>query len=65
MIDNPEYKGKWAPRKVANPGYFKVEHASDFSPIGAVAIEILANDKGIGFDNILIGHSESEAAALV
>ena len=23
MIDNPEYKGEWAPRKIANPGYFE------------------------------------------
>jgi len=23
MIDNPEYKGEWAPRKISNPGYFE------------------------------------------
>jgi hypothetical protein len=23
MIDNPEYKGEWAPRKIDNPGYFE------------------------------------------
>jgi hypothetical protein len=62
MIENPDYVGEWAPRKIPNPGYFKVEHASDIAPIGAVAIEILANDAGIAFDNILIGHSVKEAA---
>lgn len=23
MIDNPEYKGEWAPRKIDNPSYFE------------------------------------------
>ena len=23
MIDNPAYKGEWAPRKIANPAYFE------------------------------------------
>ena len=23
MIDNPDYKGEWAPRKIPNPGYFE------------------------------------------
>ena len=28
MIDNPDYKGEWAPRKIANPDYFE-----DFTPV--------------------------------
>lgn len=23
MIDNPAYKGEWAPRKIPNPDYFE------------------------------------------
>ena len=28
MIDNPEYKGEWAPRKIDNPAYFE-----DLTPV--------------------------------
>jgi hypothetical protein len=28
MIDNPAYKGEWAPRKVPNPAYFE-----DLTPV--------------------------------
>jgi hypothetical protein len=28
MIDNPEYKGEWAPRKIDNPDYFE-----DLNPV--------------------------------
>ena len=28
MIDNPAYKGEWAPRKIANPDYFE-----DLTPV--------------------------------
>ena len=55
LIDNPEYQGVWTPRKIKNPHYFYQAKPSDHLPkIGAVAIEILANDVGIQFDNIMI-----------
>ena len=28
MIDNPAYKGEWAPRKIAKPDYFE-----DLTPV--------------------------------
>jgi hypothetical protein len=28
MIDNPAYKGEWAPRKIPNPAYFE-----DLTPV--------------------------------
>lgn len=28
MIDNPAYKGEWAPRKISNPDYFE-----DLTPV--------------------------------
>lgn len=61
-IKNPEYKGEWAPRKIPNPDYFKDENpVANLKPIGAIAIEILANDKGIHFDSIMIGNDVTEA----
>jgi calnexin len=61
MIANPAYKGPWAPRQIANPNYFVDEQPSNLAKIGAVAVEILVNDAGISFDNILLGHDEAAA----
>jgi len=62
MIPNPEYIGEWKPRKIANPGFFEESNpVNTIPPIGAIAIEILANDKGIHFDNIMIGNDIAEA----
>lgn len=32
MIDNPKYKGEWAPQKIANPAYFE-----DLTPVKSLA----------------------------
>ena len=61
IIPNPAYKGEWKPRKIANPNYFEDPHPSNLAPIGAVSFEILANDRGIAFDNILLTHDEAAA----
>lgn len=37
MIDNPEYKGIWAPRKIDNPDYFEDASPANFEPMGAVS----------------------------
>lgn len=61
MIDNPDYQGIWAPKQIKNPHYFYQAKPSDNLPkIGAVAIEILANDVGVQFDNILIATDEAK-----
>ncbi|GBG28163.1 Calnexin-like [Hondaea fermentalgiana] len=66
MIDNPEYKGVWKPRRIENPAYFEeASPVTTIKPIGAVAIEILANDKGLRFDNIIIGNDVKEAADFI
>lgn len=62
MIDNPEYKGVWKPRKIANPNYFKDSSPSKFEKMGAIGFELWTMQNNIMFDNIYIGHSESEAA---
>lgn len=79
LIANPKYKGKWAPRKIknpafigpwvqknmSNPDYYEVlDPFSALPPVAALAIEVLTNDGGIHFDNLLIGTSLTDAFAL-
>ena len=62
LIDNPDYVGEWSPRKIDNPNFYEDKHpARSLDPIGAVAIEILAGDDGITFDNIYLGSSPAAA----
>jgi len=61
IIPNPAYKGVWKPRRIPNPEHFVDEHPSNLAPIGAIAFEILANDRGIAFDNIVLTHDEKAA----
>ena len=65
MIDNPEYKGEWAPRKIPNPNYFEdLTPAKSLIPIGGVGIELWTMTEDILFDNIYVGHSVEDANAL-
>lgn len=65
MIDNPEYKGEWAPRKIPNPNYFEdLTPVKSLKPIGGVGIELWTMTEDILFDNIYVGHSVEDAAAL-
>lgn len=63
-IENPAYKGVWAPRKIANPDYYEDKTPANFEPMGAIGFEIWTMQKDILFDNIYIGHSVEDAAAL-
>jgi len=63
-IDNPAYKGVWAPRKIPNPDYFEDKTPANFEPMGAIGFEIWTMQSDILFDNIYIGHSVEDAAAL-
>lgn len=64
FIENPDYKGVWAPRKIANPDYFEDKTPAAFEPMGAIGFEIWTMQSEILFDNIYIGHSIEDAAAL-
>eukprot|EP01090_Pellita_catalonica_P020632 TRINITY_DN7466_c0_g1_i1.p1 TRINITY_DN7466_c0_g1~~TRINITY_DN7466_c0_g1_i1.p1 ORF type:complete len:529 (+),score=113.01 TRINITY_DN7466_c0_g1_i1:77-1663(+) len=55
-IPNPAYKGEWKPRQITNPNYFQDDKPSDFTLLGGVGIEVLANDANVMFDNLVIGH---------
>jgi calnexin len=61
IITNPEFKGEWKAKKIPNPSFFVDEHPANLAPISAVSFEILANDRGIAFDNILLTHNEEAA----
>ena len=37
MIDNPAYKGPWAPRKIKNPDFFEDKTPANLEPMGAVS----------------------------
>lgn len=63
-IDNPLYKGVWAARMIKNPAFFEDKTPANFEPMGAIGFEIWTMQSDILFDNIYIGHSEEDAAAL-
>ena len=62
LIDNPAYKGVWAPRKIPNPNYFQDNSPSKFEKMAAIGFELWTMQSNILFDNIYVGHSESDAA---
>jgi hypothetical protein len=65
MIDNPAYKGEWAPRQIPNPDYFEDLHpASSLNKIGGVGVELWTMTEDILFDNIYVGHSPEDARKL-
>ena len=64
LIENPDYQGVWSPRIIPNNAFFEEPFPLKKLPeIGAVAIEVLANDAGISFDSIMIGNDIAEATA--
>lgn len=48
MIDNPEYKGEWAPRKIANPVYFE-----DLTPVKSLVPIVRHVVAFLGFGHLL------------
>jgi len=64
LIDNPLYKGIWAPKKIANPAYFEDNSPSNFDKMSHIGFELWTMQKDIAFNNIYIGHSESDAQKL-
>ncbi len=65
MIDNPVYKGEWAPQKIANPNYFEDNTpVKSLIPIGGVGVELWSMTEDILFDNIYVGHSVEDARKL-
>merc|ERR1712055_665104 len=65
MIDNPEYKGEWKPRQIANPEY----NPDDAKDIGKYAenckigFDLWQGKSGTIFDNMMITDDPAEAKA--
>lgn len=67
LIDNPDYIGEWKPQRIKNPSFFVDTTPAEglLSNIGSIALEVWIHEYGdIAFDNILVGNSEDDAAAL-
>lgn len=52
MVDNPAYKGVWAPRKISNPNYFEDKMPSNFEPMAGIGFELWTMQENILFDNV-------------
>ncbi len=49
------FQGKWAPRRIPNPGYF--EDKTPFLhllPISAVGFELWSTSPSVSFDNVIV-----------
>merc|ERR1712226_497432 len=54
QIKNPKYKGKWKPRKIANPDFFTDNEPYAMTTIDAVGLELWSMSDEIMFDNFII-----------
>lgn len=64
-VPNPAYKGPWAQKNITNPGFYEVKDPySSLPPVAGLAIEVLANNAGIHFDNLVVGRSLDAAFAV-
>eukprot|EP01068_Selenidium_serpulae_P015347 Selendium_serpulae@DN6201_c0_g1_i4.p1 len=57
MVDNPEYKGPWKRRTMANPAYYKLEKPHRMYPMSAVGFELWTMQGNLLFDNIVISRN--------
>ena len=64
QIPNPDYIGTWSPRMIPNPDYFQDENPAKFEKMAGIGFELWTMQSDILFNNIYIGHSESDAKAL-
>merc|ERR1712146_730089 len=62
LIDNPEYKGEWAPKKIPNEKYDA--DLVTWDDLTHVGFELWTVNSGSIFDNIYVGDSIDEANAL-
>jgi len=63
QIDNPAYKGIWKPRQIANPEYFEDKTPCILPKIDSVGIDIWTMQKGLLFDNFVLGTDPARVAA--
>lgn len=58
LIKNLAYKGKFKPRVISNPNFFKDKNPYKMCPFSAIGFELWAVEQGVIFDNILITSDE-------
>merc|ERR1711968_32827 len=60
-ISNPEYKGVWEAKKIANPDYEDDDNLYAFEDFGFIGFDLWQVKGGTIFDNIIITDDKSEA----
>merc|ERR1719171_835140 len=63
QIDNPAYKGVWAPKKIANPAYVDDTSIGQYGSFSWVGIDVWQVKSGTIFDNLLITDDVEAAKA--
>merc|ERR1712110_1025725 len=63
MGKNPDYKGVWAPKKIANPAYVDDDQLYSYDSFAFVGIDIWQVKSGTIFDNLLITDDVDAAKA--
>ena len=62
MISNPNYQGKWEPRKIANPDFFEDKNPfSSLTTFASIGLELWSMTDNIYFDNFIITDDEAVA----
>merc|ERR1739845_185443 len=61
MISNPEYKGVWGAKKIANPEYVDDDTVYKYEDFGFIGFDLWQVKGGTIFDNIIITDDTAEA----
>merc|ERR1712054_687843 len=64
MIDNPEFKGEWNVKRIANPKFVDDDSLYAFEDFGFIGFDLWQVKGGSIFDNIIITDDEAEADKL-
>merc|ERR1712054_590907 len=64
MIDNPEFKGEWNVKRIANPKFVDDDSLYSFEDFGFIGFDLWQVKGGSIFDKIIITDDEAEADKL-
>merc|ERR1712228_1102871 len=62
-IDNPEYKGIWTAKKIANPEYEDDDSVYKYADFGFIGFDLWQVKGGTIFDNVIVCDDVAEADA--
>merc|ERR1719378_529988 len=60
-ISNPEYKGIWEAKKIANPEYVDDDKIYKYDDFGFIGLDLWQVKGGAIFDNVIITDDKAEA----